>query len=129
MGSEMCIRDSLTANDHFAYQSVLNNIKSKANTDNELAPAYREVAQPIVEAMNKFVNEDFKEALEGLLPVQGSLWRMGGSIAQRDIIELTTAVAAIRAGEKNIALSLINERLSSKPDSFINAKLVETVAA
>ena len=57
-------------------------------------------------AMNKFVNEDFKEALEGLLPVQGSLWRMGGSIAQRDIIELTTAVAAIRAGEKNIALSL-----------------------
>ena len=79
--------------------------------------------------MNKFVNEDFKEALEGLLPVQGSLWRMGGSIAQRDIIELTTAVAAIRAGEKNIALSLINERLSSKPDSFINAKLVEKAAA
>ena len=120
---------ALRANDHFAYQSVLNNIKSKANTDNELAPAYREVAQPIVEAMNKFVNEDFKEALEGLLPVQGSLWRMGGSIAQRDIIELTTAVAAIRAGEKNIALSLINERLSSKPDSFINAKLVEKAAA
>ena len=45
------------------------------------------------------MNEDFKEAL-GLLPIQGSLWRMGGSIAQRDIIELTTAVAAIRAGEK-----------------------------
>ena len=43
---------------------------------------------------------------------------MGGSIAQRDIIEPTTAVAAIRAGEKNIALSLINERLSSKPDSL-----------
>ena len=63
---------ALRANDHFAYQSVLNNIKSKANTDNELAPAYREVAQPIVEAMNKFVNEDFKEA-PAILPVKALL--------------------------------------------------------
>jgi hypothetical protein len=74
--------------------------------------------------MNKFVNGDYKAALDGLLPVQGSLWRMGGSIAQRDLIEWTMVEAGIRAGEKNVAMSLVNERLSSRPDSVINARFM-----
>ena len=50
--------------------------------------------------MNKFVNGDYKAALDGLLPVQGSLWRMGGSIAQRDLIEWTMVEAGIRPEKK-----------------------------
>ena len=49
---------------------------------------------------------------------------MGGSIAQRDLIEWTMVEAGIRAGEKNVAMSLVNERLSSRPDSVINARFM-----
>ena len=77
--------------------------KKKAGASGELAPAYSEVAIPVAKAMNKFVNEDYRQALDGLLPVQGSLWRMGGSIAQRDLIEWTLLETAIRAGEGKIA--------------------------
>ncbi len=79
--------------------------------------------------MNKFVNEDYRQALDGLLPVQGSLWRMGGSIAQRDLIEWTLLEAAIRAGEEKIAQSLVNERLSSRPDSHVNARFLGGIEA
>ena len=115
---------ALKANDCPAYNSILENMKSRGQGNSELAPAYNEVAVPIAEAMNKFVNGDYKAALDGLLPVQGSLWRMGGSIAQRDLIEWTMVEAGIRAGEKNVAMSLVNERLSSRPDSVINARFM-----
>ena len=115
---------ALKANDCPAYNSILEKMKSRGQGNSELSPAYNEVAVPIAEAMNKFVNGDYKAALDGLLPVQGSLWRMGGSIAQRDLIEWTMVEAGIRAGEKNVAMSLVNERLSSRPDSVINAKFM-----
>ena len=48
----------------------------------------------------------------------------GGSIAQRDLIEWTLLEAAIRSGEEKIAQSLVNERLSSRPDSHVNARFL-----
>ena len=120
---------ALRAEDYSAYYTILDNMKKKAGTSGELAPAYSEVAVPVAKAMNKFVNEDYRQALDGLLPVQGSLWRMGGSIAQRDLIEWTLLEAAIRAGEEKIAQSLVNERLSSRPDSHVNARFLGGIEA
>ena len=120
---------ALRAEDYSAYYTILDNMKKKAGTSGELAPAYSEVAVPVAKAMNKFVNEDYRQALDGLLPVQGSLWRMGGSIAQRDLIEWTLLEVAIRAGEEKIAQSLVNERLSSKPDSHVNARFLGHIEA
>jgi hypothetical protein len=54
---------------------------------------------------------------------------MGGSIAQRDLIEWTLLEAAIRAGEEKIAQSLVNERLSSRPDSHVNARFLGGIEA
>mgnify|MGYP006255308285 FL=1 len=62
---------ALKANDCPAYNSILEKMKSRGQGNSELAPAYTEVAVPIAEAMNKFVNGDYKAALDGLLPVQG----------------------------------------------------------
>ena len=120
---------ALRADDFSAYDAVLASMKRTAAAGGELAPAYRDVAIPVAEAMNKFVNEDYKEALDGLFPIQGSLWRMGGSIAQRDLIEWTFLEAAIRAGKRNIALSLVNERLTGRPNSFINGRFMERIEA
>ena len=65
------------------------------------------------------------EMLDRLLPVEAELWRMGGSIAQRDLIEWTLTEAAIRSGQRNIALSLANERLALRPDSVVNRQFQE----
>ena len=57
------------------------------------------------------------------------LWRMGGSIAQRDLVAWTLAVAAIRAGRRNVALSLANERLALRPGSAVNRHFLQEARA
>ena len=54
-------------------------------------------------------------AVDGLLGAEAELWRVGGSIAQRDLVEWTLTEAAIRAGQRDVALSLANERLALRP--------------
>ena len=93
-----------------------------ANDGSEIAPAYGDVAVPIAEAMARFVDGAYGDAVNLLLPVRANLSRMGGSVAQRDLIEWTLTAAAVRAGERGVALSLANERLAFKPDSFVNQR-------
>ena len=83
-------------------------------------PAYRDVAIPVTEAMACFVAGDYGAALDGLLGAEAELWRMGGSAAQRDVVEWTLTEAAIRAGQRDVALSLANERLALRPESAVN---------
>ena len=88
-------------------------------------PAYQGVIIPIAEAMEYFVDEDYARAVDRLLSVEAELWRMGGSIAQRDLIEWTLTEAAIRSGQRDVALSLANERLALRPDSVVNRQFQE----
>jgi hypothetical protein len=71
------------------------------------------------------VDGDYAGAVEGLLPVEANLWRMGGSIAQRDLVEWTLTEAAIRSGQRNVALSLANERLAMRQESVVNQRFME----
>ena len=57
------------------------------------------------------------------------LWRMGGSIAQRDLVDWTLTEAAIRGGLRDVALALTNERLALRPDSTINQRFLEAAQA
>lgn len=50
------------------------------------------------------------------------------SHAQRDVIERTILEAAIRAGNKTIAESLVQERLSHRPNSTYNQQKGERIA-
>jgi hypothetical protein len=57
---------------------------------------------------------------------------MGGSHAQRDVIDWTLAEAAVRAGMRDVALSIANERLALRPLSAPNRRfreLAEQLAA
>ncbi len=116
---------ALRAGDRDAYDTVLAGMKRAAAAGGELMPAYRDVAIPTAEAMTCFVDGDYAGAVEGLLPVEANLWRMGGSIAQRDLVEWTLTEAAIRSGQRNIARSLANERLMLRPDSAVNQQFLE----
>jgi hypothetical protein len=54
---------------------------------------------------------------------------MGGSNAQRDVIDWTLAEAAVRAGNRDIALSLAHERLAMRPESVPNHRFLREAVA
>ena len=118
---------ALRADDTSAYDTLLSGMRGAAADGRELAPTYRDVAVPISEAIASFVRGNYTDAVERLLPVEPNLWRMGGSIAQRDLIEWTLTEAAVRAGLRDVALSLANERLALKPDSAVNQHFLDAV--
>ena len=120
---------ALGAGDRDTYEMVCDGMRRSAAESGELAPAYREVALPIAEAIAQFVDRDYASVVDGLLRVEANLWRMGGSIAQRDLVEWTLAEAAIRAGLRDVALSLANERLALRPQSAVNQHFLKQAAA
>jgi hypothetical protein len=98
----------------------------------EAAGLYRTVGIPIVEGLAAFHRGAYAEAVELLLPVRFDLWQIGGSYAQRDIVDWTLTEAAVRAGQREIALSLAHERLATRPRSAPNRRFLreaEAVAA
>ncbi|MGI9425592.1 MAG: tetratricopeptide repeat protein, partial [Hyphomicrobiaceae bacterium] len=120
---------ALRAGDRDAYKTVLDGMKRSAAAGGELVPAYRDVAIPVAEAMASFVERDYATAVDSLLRAQADLWRMGGSIAQRDLVEWTLTEAAIRAGQRDVALSLANERLALRPEGAVNRRFLQEAQA
>jgi tetratricopeptide (TPR) repeat protein len=74
-----------------------------------------EVGLPLVAAMLDFAARRYGEAIERILPLRYDVIRIGGSHAQRDLVDLTLLVAAERAGEKNLARALAAERAALRP--------------
>ncbi|MFJ6837788.1 FAD/NAD(P)-binding protein [Streptomyces sp. NPDC091209] len=74
-------------------------------------PVQREVVVPLCEAFAALVEERFHEAargLDALLPVLG---RVGGSAAQREVVEETLLYALVAAGRCDAARRLLDTRL------------------
>jgi tetratricopeptide (TPR) repeat protein len=98
----------------------------------EAADLYRTVGIPIVEGLAAFHRGAYAEAVERLLPVRFDLWQIGGSYAQRDVVDWTLTEAAVRAGQRDVALSLAHERLATRPRSTPNRRFLrhaEAIAA
>ena len=81
----------------------------------EAAGLYRTVGIPVVEGLAAFHRGAYAEAVALLLPVRFDLWQIGGSHAQRDVVDWTLTEAAVRAGQRDVALSLAHERLGTRP--------------
>jgi hypothetical protein len=105
--------------------------QTAAGTD-EAAAIYREVGVPLVEALIAFHSEAYDACVARLFPLRAEIWRIGGSHAQRDIVDWTLTVAAQRAGRRLLALGLTYERLAGRPHSLINRRFqreAEKIAA
>ena len=89
----------------------------------------REVGLPIARALRAFGRSDYASAIALLEGVRLTAHRFGGSHAQRDVLHLTLAEAAIRGGGANYARALAAERLALKPTSPSNRKLAERARA
>jgi hypothetical protein len=73
------------------------------------------------------------EAVERLLPVRFGLWQIGAGHAQCDVVDWTSTEAAVRAGQRDVALALAHERRrASRPRGVPNRRFLreaETIAA
>ena len=116
---------ALRAGETATFETLRANMARSADTGGELAPTYGGVAVPIVDAIASFVREDYAGAVDRLMAVRADLWRMGGSTAQRDLIEWTLTEASVRAGMSGMARSLANERIAARPDSVINQEFLK----
>jgi len=101
-------------------EARLATMRQTAASELEAAPLYRDVGIPLLEGMTAFHRGDYAQSVELLRPARFELWRIGGSHAQRDIIDWTLTEAALRGGMRDVSLSLAHERLGTRPRSAVN---------
>lgn len=73
------------------------------------------VVPAICRAMRDFADEDFAACVRALEPALTEVVRIGGSHAQRELIEDTFIVALMRSGELARARALLDTRLHRRP--------------
>ena len=116
---------TLRAGDTAAFEQLRGAMLRTASDSEHQAATYRSVGLPVIEGIHSFHHGACDRAVDHLLAARAELSRMGGSKAQRDIVEWTLTEAAARAGLRGEALSLANERLSARPASVPNRRLYE----
>jgi hypothetical protein len=99
-------------------------MRQTAASNDEAASTWRDVAIPLVEGLLAFHRGQCDRAIALLLPVRFDLWRIGGSHAQRDVVDWTLTEAAVRGGVRDVALALANERLGTRPRSAVNQQFL-----
>jgi tetratricopeptide (TPR) repeat protein len=92
-------------------------MRESAASDIEAARLYGTVGVPVVEALIAFHRGDYARTVDLLLRTRFDLWQIGGSHAQRDVIDWTLTEAALRAGHRDVALALAHARLGARPRS------------
>jgi hypothetical protein len=73
------------------------------------------VVPAICRAMTAFADENYAACVHMLDPVLAEVVRIGGSHAQRELIEDTFIVALMRSGELARARSTLDARLHRRP--------------
>jgi pentatricopeptide repeat protein len=76
---------------------------------------HTDVAAPLASALRRLVLGDASGAADDLARLQPQLWRLGGSDAQREVVEDTRICALVRAGRYDEALRLVDRRLDRRP--------------
>jgi len=70
----------------------------------------RHVGAPVVDGLAVFHRGACDRAVERLLAVRFDLWQIGGSHAQCDVVDWILTEAAVRASQRDVALSPAHER-------------------
>lgn len=115
-----------------AVECRLEAMRETARSEREAAALYRSIGIPVVEGLMAFRRGDYGRTVDLLLQSRFELWRIGGSHAQRDVVDWTLVEAAIRGGQRETAVSLAHERLGRRPRSIPNGRFLrgaEAIAA
>ena len=114
----------LKAGDADGFTRLRAGMVETASAGTEQSPTWRDVGLPIVDGLREFTRGAYTQAVEQMLPARFSFARMGGSHAQRDIVDWTLTEAALRAGHRDVAVALANERLAHRPGSVPNGRFL-----
>jgi hypothetical protein len=94
---------------------LLRVMESAARGGTKGADVVREVALPATRAVLAFGRGQYARAADLAAPLRNELWRLGGSRAQRDTLDLMVLEAAIRAGRARLAQAIVAERKAAAP--------------
>lgn len=119
----------LRAGDDAGFAQLRAAMLGTASAGTEQSPTWRKIGLPIVDGLRAFTRGDYAKAVEHLLPARVHSTRMGGSHAQRDIIDWTLMEAALRARQRDVAVALANERLALRPESVPNRRFLAVADA
>ena len=73
-----------------------------------------EVAAPLAHALRLLVLGESSAAADAIAAIEPQVWRVGGSDAQREVVEETRICALVRAGRHSEALEVIDRRLDRR---------------
>ncbi len=90
----------------------------------ETAHWTRTIGLPLIRGFVAFWRGQYQTCLEALHPLRFVANIIGGSHAQRDVIDWTLVEAALRANRPEVAAALANERAALKPHSVVNRGLL-----
>ena len=77
-------------------------------------PVHREVVAPLAAALARLVRGDASGCADALAGLATGLWQVGGSDAQREVVEETRLCALVRAGRCAEALAIVDRRLDRR---------------
>ncbi|KRB73982.1 pyridine nucleotide-disulfide oxidoreductase [Nocardioides sp. Root190] len=78
-------------------------------------PTHREVLAPLAGALRLLTRGRWSEGADRLAELTPHCWRLGGSDAQRELVEETRIAALLRAGRYDEARALLDARLDRRP--------------
>ena len=79
------------------------------------SPTHREVVAPLAEALGQLAAGRCSTAADRLAELTPQVWRLGGSDAQREIVEEARIAALLRAGRYDEARLVLDSRLDRRP--------------
>jgi hypothetical protein len=88
-------------------------------------PVMLTVVAPVAAALQHLVGGRPDRAADGLTAVLPTLWRVGGSAAQREVVEDTLLFALIEAGRCEPARELLQRRLDRRPSPCEQVRIAE----
>ena len=99
------------------------------NSRNSNYTTTRDVGLPICKALRNYGRGNYQSVIDALMPIRKRFQTIGGSHAQRDVVERTILESCLRGGQKSVAEGLIRERLVERPRSTYNLKKQKELAA
>jgi uncharacterized NAD(P)/FAD-binding protein YdhS len=89
-------------------------------------PAMRDVIAPVCAGLADVVRSDWASAAARLRSVTADLVRVGGSAAQREVVEETLLFALVNGGEAEAAAALLDARLDRRPSPLDRSRRMQT---
>ena len=105
---------------------ICNNIIGIKNMENYIKKINRDIGVNIFEAIRNFEFGEYDKVVDYLRPIRYDIIKIGGSNAQRDLInQILVQSALLSTNEENkmFGIKLIHERFSTKPGSNLTKRI------